>query len=778
MSNLTYNGIEYNILYIDSTIGTSGDGSTPATALANIPSPLVDKTCYIIRRSEDNETQFVDMPQSWYESLYDIMFLGMPTPNSPLWDLMEESAKTAWGSDTGKWARIRCNMSSYFSGYNSSISGVAINDTRNMIVFKSSTVRSFIADTCYFYRDGESGTAGQYGLYLNWMFAIETSNANISFNNCKFGYTQYNLEDDNYITNEDISTDQITYPQFKCKGYVYIRNANCVTFNNCIINHVHNNGSMSYFDSSYVGNAGNKTIVIQGSKKIVFTNNQYNILYRNSYDSTNNYDQYNAISFVGMYNSSSYNIYYDDYLNSEYILSNLEINKIFTQTNARYGGRDIAFRAIKGSAENIKYNFKVMGGGSVESIAQYNSYPSIYLLGLNSLKVNDVICDYTTSNISSMNVLSLETLRTNAGNLSSKIENIFIKMNPNSGFNIGNPLLTMNAQRNEYRSASEWENSNYLSEIQNDTKAWIAKNVVVDAQHYYGNVLSATRCGIKSPYIKGHITLASSTLDVDKIYNYYPTSYGVTLTGNSYLKCNEYWADLDHPSYTGQKQLSIEYDSLSSVYVYKTNSIIFDENPTYNNYEGSVNTSFVCPNYILDGQFFARTANNFAKSWNVLRSGTTAQGSLRFNNNYSAITNFSNPVVVGQEPYKGIQIVPTTTGKKILTAYFACKNFDDSEFKYGRSKLSFDVNTTEVKTDFFDSEKTYNINHTYSSTSYAWQNDNSTWSNDTNLVAYKVEIPFEVFTTEEPIDIKIWFNWYSVNGVVYVDPDFKIRDVA
>ena len=58
-----------------------------------------------------------------------------------------------------------------------------------------------------------------------------------------------------------------------------------------------------------------------------------------------------------------------------------------------------------------------------------------------------------------------------------------------------------------------------------------------------------------------------------------------------------------------------------------------------------------------------------------------------------------------------------------------------------------------------------------------WQSDNSTWSGDTNLRTYKCEIPIEVFTLDEPIDVKIWFNWYSVNGYVYVDPDFKLTDI-
>lgn len=113
MATLQYNGTEYNILYIDPTIETAGDGTTPATALLDIPSPLTDKTCYLIRRGPDDEVYNVNMPQSWYEALYEIMFIGMPTKESPLWLALDEDVKEAWGADLGKYARIRCNTTSY-----------------------------------------------------------------------------------------------------------------------------------------------------------------------------------------------------------------------------------------------------------------------------------------------------------------------------------------------------------------------------------------------------------------------------------------------------------------------------------------------------------------------------------------------------------------------------------------------------------------------------------------------------------------------------------------
>ena len=233
MSTLKYNGNEYNILYIDANIGANeGDGSTPATALANIPSPLVDKTCYIIRRNADDETIHVDMPQSWYASLYYIMFLGMPLSDDPMYNIMESEAKTAWGADTGKYARIRCNTTSGQDTYHE----YSMSSTNNYTLFKTNSIRNFYSGNCYFYRDGNGHSSGSDGRYMSWMFGFDYSSrfADITFNNCKFGYTQYNLENDDYLLNNDISTDSSTYPQNKCRCFIAASSLNSFTINNCI----------------------------------------------------------------------------------------------------------------------------------------------------------------------------------------------------------------------------------------------------------------------------------------------------------------------------------------------------------------------------------------------------------------------------------------------------------------------------------------------------------------------------------------------------------------
>ena len=67
---------------------------------------------------------------------------------------------------------------------------------------------------------------------------------------------------------------------------------------------------------------------------------------------------------------------------------------------------------------------------------------------------------------------------------------------------------------------------------------------------------------------------------------------------------------------------------------------------------------------------------------------------------------------------------------------------------------------------------------TYSTCGKPWISDTSTWSGDTNLRVFRVEMPIEVFTLDEQIDVKVWYNWYGVNGYAYFDPDVKLVDIA
>lgn len=766
MSTLKYNGNEYNILYIDANIGANeGDGSTPSTALSNIPTTLTDKTCYIVRRQEDNEVTYVDLPQSWYNSLYYIMFIGMPTSKDPLYSVMEESAKTAWGNDTGKYARIRCNMS---TSRGTSSYSIDINNTNNKCVFKTNSIRDFYASGCYFYRDGNGATARADGFANDYIFAFDYSSsfANVTFNNCKFGYTQYNLENNDYINNNiDISTDTSKYPQNKCKSYIYGTSINTFAMERCIINHV-------WVCESYTGNTssylGSQNVIRVNARKYSLSHCQYNILYRNSIDSATS--------------ASTQSIYLTSGDRGKAILNDIEINLIYTPTSSRCGLCALYSNCQDTIVNNIDIKCKIMGGGSLTSRnSVYDTSAVVYLYGRNSMYVNNIVADFSNSPFRNIRMLHISSSRDCIGNPNSKISNLYFKFNPNGSYSSYEPIVSIDGQYGTYGGSNVEGDYSTWSETYtyqtNCSKAWIIDNLIVDAPLCPNYTVELYRCGCKSPYINGRVYLSSATLNIKKHYNYNSTVTAVDIVGNSYYKCDDLEANLNYPGYDGTAQISYHRSSGTSVYVNKSNCILIDERTDSGTSIAESNSSFVCPNYIKTGQFFQKNAQCIAKSWNTVRTGSNAQGSIRFNNNFCVQADGPTVLIVGQTPYSGIQIVPSSIGKKILTAYIATKNFDTSETGYITGRIGLFVNCPEKYQDYYDGEKTLTRIHLFTSEGEGWKSDNSTWSGDTNLRTYKCEIPIEVFTLDEPIDVKIWFNWYSVNGYVYVDPDFKLTDI-
>ena len=778
MTILKYNNIEYNIVYIDPSIETAGDGSSCASALKTLPSPLVDETCYLIRRT--TEEYLTDMQKSHNVGLRNIIFLGMPKQGSYFYDLIDEDTKADWGSDVAEYANIRMNS----NAYNNSTSDT---DYTNVVYYETNT-ENFIAENCYFFRDGEGASASSY---VNMMFTFNqtTYKQNIRFDGCKFGYAQYDIDDPDFLANNtDISTNTSKYPQNKCQGYVGINYANNVSFVNCIINCVTSNFNNSERDSIthgchkaiyiayYCNNLEIKNCSINKLSREYLTSNQYIHSY------------FNGISYGKVFRS-----YNDEASSTNYYkrgnayIHNITINQILCGSYPLSYPKVLSIYADNIEADNIKINLLNMKDCTTSSISEYvessNPYQSSYMIVFGqahgSIKVQNIEADFSNAifQVPSMQTLAFWNICKNSlGTPSSYIRNINLKyaqewdrLSTTSG---NNYILDIRSLDQDYSN----DYNNYYPSSRtsgNSTKSWIAENIVVDAPLNSSYSLYLNGVGVKSPKIRGRVYLWQSTLEVDELYNWYASQTGANVYGNSYLKVNNYTADLNNKikPYIGNTQMEIQRNSRCSVYVNKTNSAIFNELVDTNVTKGDMNSICTCMNYIVDGQFMARNTYTFAKSWNVVRTGSNSNASIRFNNNSCVQSNRPHPLVIGLDPYKGIEITPTSLGKKMITCYIACKNFDDVELKLGQEYCGIDVYVPEkISEDII-------TRHRYTSTTNGWKEDNSTWSNDANLKTFKMEIPVEVKDLENPIEVKIWYNWYSTNGCVYVDPDIKMTDM-
>ena len=157
MTTMKYEGVDYNVVYIDPSAETNGDGTTYSTAMNAFPSTYTDKTVYLIRRTE--ETSKLSMPKSGNAGLQHVMFLGMPRADQQFYALLDDAGvKEAWKDETAKYANLLMNSDTY-----------ADKDSTTNVVYYETSNRVFIALNCYFFRDNDGGTAN-YDNVNNMMY--------------------------------------------------------------------------------------------------------------------------------------------------------------------------------------------------------------------------------------------------------------------------------------------------------------------------------------------------------------------------------------------------------------------------------------------------------------------------------------------------------------------------------------------------------------------------------------------------------------------------------
>ena len=66
----------------------------------------------------------------------------------------------------------------------------------------------------------------------------------------------------------------------------------------------------------------------------------------------------------------------------------------------------------------------------------------------------------------------------------------------------------------------------------------------------------------------------------------------------------------------------------------------------------------------------------------------------------------------------------------------------------------------------------------YSSVHGRWAEDSeSVWINDSDLTQLVLEMPFDIAEVG-PVDVRVYFSWYSSGGFVYLDPDIELKEVV
>ena len=201
---MRYSNVDFNVVYVDPSRGTAGDGTTPANALKSLPASagdFLDNTCYIIRRTA--ETSACTIPNGTSYDVKNLLIMGMPMASDAMWELVPQAAKTAWGSDSAQYANVQ---------------STATNGS-----FQLPYAQHFLLHRVYLFRDNINAD--------NYILKFSNSSDYIgcfSFAHCKFGSKGVNLDVASYTGELSAS---------RCKSYVYIYYARMVDISDCTINH-------------------------------------------------------------------------------------------------------------------------------------------------------------------------------------------------------------------------------------------------------------------------------------------------------------------------------------------------------------------------------------------------------------------------------------------------------------------------------------------------------------------------------------------------------------
>jgi len=201
---MLYSNTEYNVVYVDPSIGTAGDGSSLATALNALPATadaLAENTCYLIRRTDGSAC---GLPSGTNNSLKRLLLMGMPFPSDPLYGFVPDEAKAAWGPDTSRYANIRATNGSQ---------SLAANQLECLLLHRLNMARSGVSSV---------------SSYLIASYQTSESKGVFTIDKCRFGVEGIDVDDEHYGGG--------AYTQNAMDPYVRIGQARMLNIRDCVVN--------------------------------------------------------------------------------------------------------------------------------------------------------------------------------------------------------------------------------------------------------------------------------------------------------------------------------------------------------------------------------------------------------------------------------------------------------------------------------------------------------------------------------------------------------------
>lgn len=758
MAIVNYNGVQYTIVFVDPSKSSSGDGTSVAQALNQLPATLENFKCYLIRRTSTGEV-FVQHDDS--SVLTHIMLLGMPKASDLAWIqglVTDTDANSQWKGDSASYANIR-----FWHDQGTSNIG-----EYQRACINANNLEALTIINAYCYRgeavsgDDRINFKRNISPFFNNNFSTNNKALNVLIENCKFGTQGVDLSDSASYSDKtslnDFNVNDTTeeYGQYS-RGYLNFMSGDSFIIRNTVIN----NTPLYYStDGNNNKNSLNCAFRLEKFNSVAIRDCKiFNCAYGNVNEESSQCFHVNTVKELVFANIENKNI-----VNSNGLCRVLEARTMEQNPN----------NISRASITNVNISFAKFGLDTVGKPAD-NLFCGVRgdFGYITTSRVNGYFVDGTGDvKISQANCLELHTRRANNGApFSNEVNDLSIKLASdadggcyyNKTTNINCAFLRNDFGLNDVDGYDDEDNSeNNRTKLRGKTTDTpVYKNFLVSAPNcylylYFATLNSANNfsCGLRA-YYGSSVDLAS--LDCSEFESEVP----IQLNLGSYVRIRNLVAN--NPSRTADLVSMNNYLS-TCLYIDKSDVDLTD-NQIYGSSNGTnyYNSQLCVANMVQTGRIFIRNRNTFAQSWGVSRTGSSSSACLKLHNNTASIY---TPIKVGNEPFKGFQVKPTTSGKKTLTVYFGYKGFTAGDVAEGKKQFKVDVLVPRK-----DSSENKYVD-IYSSSEGLWSEDSSSWS-DVDVKAMKMTIPVNL-TSTEPIEIKIEYGWFKAGGLVYLDPDIRL----
>ncbi len=630
---------EFNVLYVDPSAASAGDGSTPATALMALPasaSSLADATCYILRRTAASSE--VTLPQGENSSITALAIIGMPKATDELYALMPEAARTAWGADAADYARVKAVTNDDPWGGE----GAKTLSLPNCLAFFLHRVD--------LHRQGQGAVEAAISL----MNTAQT--ASVSIERCRFGLKDSDLE----------SQSCTSAPSYGAAMYVQIGKPQVLSIRHCVVNTVPDGGY--YMEASSWG------IYAQGAVFAVLDDIDVWSATAPYGGDDGMYGSSDAAIKIGYYNS--YSSSYSTYCGNASV-GRIRVHYLKNGSNGYLPPALYLYTSEFTSLRNVSL--------SMESRTLGSGTPSVIAPGgilVDSEGAPEFIYEALTANLPEVWRVGygcgvFKLCGSGASRLpgcAKKIDGVTVTLGTTGG-------VDTQGNGNYYDSYKDGDSSNWgrYAALQlpisssGSHEPVIARNITVT--HPRGIALHATNCYVKTCTLQGMLRAYQATCDITSLTSWYPgnavgAAYGSTVRiGTLTLgKGNITGTDSD-PAILGSPQ-----ESQCFIYVGSSNGqLMGDTRSSSTSYDNCY--AVACGSEQDEGHYTMRTINAMCNTWGVARSGSAVPASLKLSNNTAEGTGFLS---LGRQPFGGFKVSVASAGVKTLKVYVAAKGLSET----------------------------------------------------------------------------------------------------